>query len=154
MMQVIPDIQPDMIESTIHSYAMTDSFTGPVPNTIWGYGKLRIRDIILDTGSIAPVEDRSIPAPFSVSPSYPNPFNASVSFDVMKSSTDSPLIVRVYNVLGQKVFESRYEYITTPSMKICWDGIDNNGESASTGLYFFSFTTSGYQINKQALLIR
>lgn len=152
--QVIPGIQPDMINSFLRSYALTDTYTGSVPNTIWGYGKLRIRDIILDTGSIVDVESEAQPSPISVSSPFPNPFNATVSFNISTSIPDKPITVNVFNVLGQQVYESRIQYTSQSPYRFYWNGVTNDGDNASTGLYLFSFISAGHRINKHVMLIR
>ena len=64
------------VKSLLQSGAISDTYTGSVPNTTWGYGKLRILNSIMPLlVDVVPVHPK--PARFILHQNYPNPFNPS-----------------------------------------------------------------------------
>ena len=60
ILQRYPTATPSQIYNAIQNNAITDAFTGSVPNSTWGYGKLDILDAINDPA--VPVELSSFSA--------------------------------------------------------------------------------------------
>ncbi|MFH1009340.1 MAG: FG-GAP-like repeat-containing protein, partial [Candidatus Latescibacterota bacterium] len=50
LLQADPSLSHEGIRRALTDGALRDGFTGPVPNDIWGYGKLRIADALNRTG--------------------------------------------------------------------------------------------------------
>ncbi len=76
------------------------------------------------------------PAPFSLSPAWPNPFNhgTAVRFSV-------PHAVRVelavYNIKGERVKELINHLYPAGEHRVQWDGRDDMGRRVGSGVYFF-----------------
>lgn len=71
---------------------------------------------------------------------FPNPFNASItiSYTIEKSGN---VEIKIYNLLGQEVRSLIDSQLESGIHNIKWDGIDNNGNFISTGIYFVLFKT-------------
>ncbi len=50
LLQAQPDLGPSEVENILTEGALEDRFTGQTPNDVWGYGKLRIYDSLLESG--------------------------------------------------------------------------------------------------------
>ncbi|MCF7921032.1 MAG: T9SS type A sorting domain-containing protein [Candidatus Cloacimonetes bacterium] len=104
---------------------------------------------ILDT------EYNLIPEPSSIISritNYPNPFNpiTNISFDL---SSDSDVLVTVYNLKGQKVRQVVNGHFTSGKHTVTWNGDDNNRKSVASGLYFYKVTAgNSVSINKMLML--
>jgi len=158
IMQASPGITPDMLSQVLLDYALEDEFTGTVPNTMWGYGKLRSYASITESGIVSPpslVLDTGNPAIFRVSEPSPNPFNVSTAFqiDLLTTGTSS-FDVAIYNIIGQTVRSVRIDTVSSPSYRFTWDGLDDRGKTASSGIYFFRFTCMQSTIIRRALLYK
>ena len=51
MLELDPELTAAEVEQILHDTAVTDEFTGEVPNDDWGYGKLDIIAAVAAAGS-------------------------------------------------------------------------------------------------------
>ncbi len=92
-----------------------------------------------------------MPAEFSISPPYPNPFNSSVRFNLTQAR-HYPVQMDVYNLLGQKIFSQAFKPNQQQSVR--WDGIDNMGRQVGSGMYYIRFSTGETAIIRKAVLLK
>ena len=95
-----------------------------------------------------------IPKPYGLHQNYPNPFNPNteISF-MMKESCIGELII--YNIKGQKIKTIFSNLSITGDELIIynWDGKDETGKDASTGVYYYKLqTTKGNFVRKMILM--
>lgn len=84
-------------------------------------------------------ENKMLPIEFSVSQNYPNPFYGETTFEYSLPK-ESPVLISVYDLLGNQIFEKNYEYLGGENkFTINFNNI-NNGELAQ-GIYFIKFTS-------------
>jgi len=85
---------------------------------------------------------------------FPNPFNSgtTVSFYCYQDIEDTE--IEIYNVKGQKVATLINEKLNTGFYEIIWNGKDDEGNSVSSGIYFYKMKTSDYSKTRKMLLIR
>ena len=68
---------------------------------------------------------------------YPNPFNPSTKINFELSGYHDNVTFTVFNVMGQIVNEISFSN-TLPGMQVInWDGINSNGASVPSGIYFY-----------------
>jgi len=85
--------------------------------------------------------------------SFPNPFHASTTIEY---TVESPSIVRlvVYDVSGRRV----RTLVDTPQLagprSVQWDGRDDRGRVASTGIYFYRIDIGSWNENRKMLKVR
>ncbi len=153
ILQASPDISPDELSSVLFLGALSDNFTGKTPNSIWGYGKLRVLDYFITTNIT--IDENILPAVFSVSANYPNPFNTSTSFrvDILKNSS-SFIDLFVYNLLGQKIRTIRTTVTNPGTAAIIWNGKNDKGIKVASGVYYFQFLYNDFSISKIGLLLK
>ncbi len=99
-----------------------------------------------------PFNATGIPKSFSLSQNFPNPFNAEtvISFGLPKTSH---VKLEIYNILGQKVKDLVDEKVTAGYKRVVWDGKDNNGNTVSSGVYFYKLDTEEFtEVMKMTIL--
>jgi hypothetical protein len=98
-------------------------------------------------------EEHMLPARYSMSTNYPNPFNPSTSlkFRVPKKGR---VKIAVYDVAGRKIkvlVDGKYdrgEFTTT------WDGKNESGAPVASGVYFARMESTGYSTVTKMVLLR
>jgi hypothetical protein len=80
-----------------------------------------------------------LPVAVKLSQNYPNPFNPNTKIEFnLDSGADCQL--EVYDILGRKVTTLLKGYYAPGSYEVEWDGTDANGNSVSSGIYFYQIT--------------
>jgi len=105
---------------------------------------------IASLGAIA-VETR--PEEFALQNNYPNPFNPSTT---IKYQLPDAVDVRleIYNVVGQVVRTLIGEQQNAGRYEYQWDATNNNGQSLSSGIYFYRLQAGEFQEVKKMLLMK
>jgi hypothetical protein len=106
-------------------------------------------------------ESSSQPVGFALSQNYPNPFNpvTRIQYQVGSNQQNADNLARrttlkVYNLLGHLVRVLVDEKQTPGSYRVLWDGIDEDGEEVSSGIYFYRFESDEYVETKKMILLR
>ena len=89
-----------------------------------------------------------IPKSFTLLQNYPNPFNpvTNIRFDVPRSSF---VRISVYDVMGREVENLVNEQLMAGEYMVKWDAV-----KYSSGIYFYSIATDGYQSTKKMILTK
>lgn len=84
---------------------------------------------------------------------HPNPFNPEtvISFNL---SAPSKVNLSIYNIRGQKVKTLLNKNMKTGTQSVIWDGIDNNGRSVTSGIYFYKLSNDNETVTKKMLLLK
>jgi hypothetical protein len=104
-----------------------------------------------------PVEANDDPSVTPVSnmllPNYPNPFNpeTTISFDLPQAG---PANLSIYNVKGQLVRTLADANLDFGRHSYVWNGMDNNGNSVTSGLYFYRLTANGHSESHKMMLMK
>jgi hypothetical protein len=122
-----------------------------------GNGTIELVDIqlsdaqgqLMSTDQLAKVQP---PQSYSLLQNYPNPFNAGtvIRFN-LKDASDWNLTV--YNITGQVVrtFSGHDE---ASQVSVEWNGRDNNGNEAASGVYLYKVKAGDYSSSKKMTLIK
>ena len=73
---------------------------------------------------------------------YPNPFNESTTLNI-ELSQPSRLTISIYNMNGQLVKTLLSQQYVQSKVQVQWDGINQNGEFVSSGVYFYMVKIKG-----------
>jgi hypothetical protein len=84
---------------------------------------------------------------------YPNPFNPSTTIDYYLAQPERVLL-RVYDVRGKLVRELVNERRNFGKHKVTWDGINDHGESVSSGIYFYRLIAGNKSFTRKMALIK
>jgi hypothetical protein len=89
----------------------------------------------------------------SLSNNYPNPFNpqTTITFNL---PSPGEIDISIFNLLGQKVATIASGQYAAGEHRVVWDGKDDNGNSVSSGLYFYRLTTDGKTLTKKMVLLK
>lgn len=84
---------------------------------------------------------------------YPNPFNPTtlINFSVAEHGHVS---IEVYNIKGEKVSTLRNNEMDAGNYSVTWNGIDDNGRSVSSGVYFYKMKAGKYGETKKMILMK
>jgi outer membrane protein assembly factor BamB len=94
-----------------------------------------------------------IPSEYTLSQNYPNPFNPSTTIRIgLPISTDFSL--EIFDVLGRQVRLYAFSNVPAGTHTIEWDGLNQAGSPASSGVYFYRMVTGQQSITHRMLLLR
>lgn len=95
----------------------------------------------------------TLPYSYSLYQNHPNPFNPStqISF-ALPRATHAKLVV--FNILGQEVATLFDEWLPAGRHAADWDGTDNLGNPAASGIYLYRLQTSDYAATRKMLLLK
>ncbi|NIP44541.1 MAG: T9SS type A sorting domain-containing protein [candidate division Zixibacteria bacterium] len=95
----------------------------------------------------------AVPDDYSLNGNYPNPFNptTSIQFDLPRQSH---VTIEIFNLLGQKVARLTDEEYPAGSHKVIWNGMSSNGQSVSSGIYFYRMEAGEFIETKKMLLLK
>ncbi|MCL5020159.1 MAG: T9SS type A sorting domain-containing protein, partial [Bacteroidetes bacterium] len=107
-------------------------------------GQVWSRDITVSVGA---------PTDYRLYNNFPNPFNPStkIAFELPKTSHVSLII---YDVLGREVAEIADQNYPAGYNEITWNGLNRNGEQASSGAYFYRITAGNWTKVKKMLMLK
>ena len=86
-------------------------------------------------------------------PNYPNPFNPETHITYYLSDAGETELT-IYNVTGQKVRNLVKGFQTDGEHSIIWNGTDDNGNSVSSGIYFYKLKSGDIEISKKMLMMK
>ncbi len=93
------------------------------------------------------------PVALRLTPPHPNPFNSGVSWQVDVSEAGC-VSVTIHDILGREVRELAARAFPAGTHSFEWDGTDNAGEHAATGVYFLRVTNATATKTTKLLLLR
>jgi len=103
-------------------------------------------------------EELLVPNVYSLDQNYPNPFNPStkIQFRVGSLEFGEPVhtTLIIYNILGQKVRTLVDEKRLPGRYELIWDGKDDKGREATSGVYFYRLEADGFRETKKMILLR
>jgi hypothetical protein len=97
--------------------------------------------------------ENSNPDIFSLFQNYPNPFNPST---IIRYALPKPAQVKlaIFNLLGMKVRTLVDSFQKAGELSAVWDAKDDEGNSVSSGVYFYRLETSEINLQQKMLLLR
>ncbi len=102
---------------------------------------------------VAPEYTGGLPENYSLSQNYPNPFNPKTIIQYeLPQPGDVTMII--YNLLGQKVKLFQEGLKEAGHYEISWDGLDSNGLSVGSGIYFYEIRANDFIKRKKMVLAR
>ena len=95
----------------------------------------------------------NLPAEFSISQNFPNPFNpvTSITFDVAEMDEVSLI---VYDLTGKKVATLVSGTYTPGTYKVEWNAVNNAGDGIVSGMYIYRYISSEKAITRKMLYLK
>ena len=84
---------------------------------------------------------------------YPNPFNPETTISFALTSA-SHVNLSIYNVLGQEVMVLLDETIPAGTHQVNWNCKNANGESLSSGIYFYRIITNDDIVTRKMMMLK
>jgi hypothetical protein len=119
-------------------------------------GNHTLWEIALPMGAPTAVEEgasAALPDNFALRQNYPNPFNASTTVEFQVGAA-GPVELAMYNVAGQKIRTLLSAALSPGQYSATWDGRDEKGEEAASGVYLYRLTADSFQATRLLLLVR
>ena len=98
------------------------------------------------------IEESNIPEGYNLENNYPNPFNptTTINYTIPKGGN---VRLEIYNSLGEIVNILQDSYQDAGNHSITWTGKDSNGNSLSSGIYFYRLISNDFvQVKKMTFL--
>ncbi|MDD4310655.1 MAG: choice-of-anchor J domain-containing protein, partial [Candidatus Cloacimonetes bacterium] len=111
-----------------------------------------VDDVTVEGAS--PNEDPIVPViATELKNNYPNPFNpeTTISFSVKEAA---PVTLEIYNVKGQLVKTLVNNVMDAGNHSAVWNGMDNNGRSVASGMYYYKMNAGKYSSTKKMVLMK
>lgn len=90
---------------------------------------------------------------FSLKQNYPNPFNPNTNIEYTLDKT-SHVVLRIFNLLGAEIKTLVNTVQPAGLHRVVWDGQQNNGKPASSGIYLYKLENGERVIAKKMTLLR
>ncbi len=145
-----PGLNTEQIKQLLASTARTDDYTGSVPNTTWGYGKVDVYDAIIESGAIVTVDkmEKDVPNSYTLKQNYPNPFNP-VTIIRYGIPVRSHVILEIYNAIGQLIATPVDQEQDAGNYEITFDA-----SHLPSGLYFYRMDAGEFTKIRKAVFIK
>ncbi|MDX2473638.1 MAG: proprotein convertase P-domain-containing protein, partial [Candidatus Krumholzibacteria bacterium] len=143
------------LSSTDGHIAFSDNSTEFEVGTVLYYSLREVRDGgVLGFGDeIEVTVTSSLPTVFALHDNYPNPFNpiTNINFDLPKAGHVS---LRIYDLSGRLVRSLVDENLARSSHTYQWDGADNSGRRAASGVYYYRVQTERTSETGKMMLVK
>ncbi len=147
ILQADPTLSHGKVRALLHAGAISDSFTGAVPNTTWGFGKLRIENSLRQhTTDVA--TNTPVPQSWYLAQNFPNPFNPTTHI-VFRIPRAEHVSLKIYDLQGRKVVTLVNEVKAPGSYGVAWDA-----RGFASGVYFYRLSSATFSATKKLLLVR
>lgn len=105
------------------------------------------------TATAIDIRNDDVKRTFNLCQNYPNPFNPSTT---LKYTLFAPGVVslKIYNIIGQEVISLFEGYQPAGEFTLNWNGTDNNGRSAHSGIYIYRLEYGSSVITRKMTLIK
>lgn len=103
--------------------------------------------------SISNQKNVRLPDTYSLQQNFPNPFNPETIIQY-ELPENSPVMIIIYNILGQKVVTLYEGEKLAGKHTIKWDGKNSSGNPVPSGLYFYKIIADSFVSVKKMSLIR
>lgn len=94
-----------------------------------------------------------LPSQMMLSQNYPNPFNPATTINFALPAKSS-VTLNIYNASGQLVRTLVNDTRDAGYHSVRWDGTNGNGESVSSGVYFYTLTTDADMATRRMMLLK
>lgn len=99
-------------------------------------------------------ENRDFPEHFALGHPYPNPFNPVLNIPVAVPDGGGLARVEIFDVRGRLVATPWNAHLAAGAATVLWQGTDDRGRPAASGVYFVRLQAGGATHLKKAVLIR
>jgi hypothetical protein len=135
----------DIDDVRIYARALVESEIVALANILMAPGA--------EVASVAEVNSASVPGAAVLHQNVPNPFNPSTTIHY-ELPTDADVTVQIFDVSGRLVRTLVQSRQIAGSRSVLWDGRDNRGQLATSGVYFVRLRTRDFAQTRKMVLIK
>jgi len=155
------EAQPDLTVSEMKNLILLHSQREFFPenktwDSSWGFGKLDGYKM-LDVLTTVSQKRSTLPQQVKLFPNFPNPFNSQTTISYQISGDDYisvPVFLAVYNIRGERVKQLVETNQTPGHYTIWWDGLDQSGAAAASGVYVLLLKANKSHQNRKLILLQ
>ena len=103
--------------------------------------------------AVESVENAATPVSYALGEAYPNPFNPETTIE-FSVPTDGFVKVDVYNTAGQLVSSLVDKDLSAGAYKTTWDAMTQDGQQASSGVYFYRMEAGDFTDTRSMTLLK
>lgn len=96
---------------------------------------------------------QAVPDDYGLEENYPNPFNPVTAITYMVKEAGH-VDLNVYNLRGQRIRSLVNANKEAGEYTVTWDGRNENGETVTSGMYFYMFQVNGFRATKKMTLLK
>ncbi|MCY3761997.1 MAG: VIT domain-containing protein [Gemmatimonadetes bacterium] len=98
----------------------------------------------------------ALPLAAALHQNAPNPFNAgtTIRFDIFDSQGGRPLGLEIFDLSGRRVQLLTWEGLGPGRHEFTWDGRDEQGREAASGVYIYRLSTAGFVSMRKMMLLK
>ncbi len=147
ILQADPTLSHGKVRALLRAGAISDGFTGAVPNATWGFGKLRLENSLRQI-TTAVATNETVPQSWYLAQNFPNPFNPAtlIIFGVPHSEHVS---LKIYDLQGREVATLVNEVKAPGTYGVVWDA-----SKFASGVYIYRLSGAAFSATKKLVLIR
>ncbi len=124
-------------------------------NVIWistqDSGIVRIEGLITSIGDNP--SNNLIPETVQLAQNYPNPFNPTTNIQFALDNAGQ-VDLKVYDILGNLITTVASGYYTAGPHSVTWNGTDQFGNLAASGIYFYRLQTKDMTLTRKMMLMK
>lgn len=113
------------------------------------YGPISVNLVAPPDGNDPPL----IPVVTSLQKAFPNPFNPSVTITYGLAKAEF-VQISIYNNKGQKIRTLLNETQSPGQSRVSWNGINDQGSSCSSGIYYIRMTAGQYHTTQKIIMMK
>ncbi len=97
-----------------------------------------------------------LPERFALNQNYPNPFNAGtlITFEIPAQKEAVDASVEIYDLSGRRIAEIWHGTAQPGRHQAYWNGMDANGQTAASGVYFYRLRAGQFSATKRMLMLK
>ena len=148
------NMEADNFMSSLAEGQELDHIMG-VFNYSYGTYKVQIRDIA-DLGETVGIDDdvQVNPYEYALHDNFPNPFNPATQIRFSIGGKENIKLI-IYDVMGRQVRTILNGEVYSPGFHVVnWNGIDDKGQKAPTGMYIYRIKAGDFIADKKMLLVK
>jgi hypothetical protein len=122
-----------------------------IGNVTIGTGPVPVQHDVLPLGT--PTDSDITPKTFNLSQNFPNPFNPTTTIKYKVPEAVHVQLV-VYNVDGRRLRVLVNEFTPPGDYQNSWDGRNDKGDIASSGVYFYRMKAGAFDQTKKLVFMK
>jgi hypothetical protein len=144
--------RPEYVEGIWNYYFVKADGSMGIHNAKYAAALLR-KSVGLPIVADVKVVDTQVPNEYALNQNYPNPFNPTTNISFSLPHQEH-VKIEIYNVLGDLVKTLADQVFAPGTIAITWDGTDNNGSKAASGMYIYRLRAGSFSAAKKMAMLK